>query len=323
MKRSPIFAVLAMISVQACSADDPTERPAADAGRDTRTTSRADALADQNDARGADAIDVTDAGAPPSPDGAADVEVPPLDATDDRPNVDASDTPDLADSATPDVAPPLDADAGPPPFDATSDPIVTTCFVSFTVSGVAWDSDAGAPDAQSSARIVRVVGDIANLGSWTPTAGVPLAETLPGTWSGTASLRDQQLVEFKFVKLQGSTPEWESWQPYDSNRALRVECGSDGGVLSDAGDGAAPPLDAPTSDGATSDAAGDATDSDVADAISDATPSDASSGDAGADGLDATTADAADASSDARGTGPARGRNYTGVFGVRPPDATK
>ncbi|MET0595693.1 MAG: hypothetical protein ABW133_23550, partial [Polyangiaceae bacterium] len=139
--------------------------------------------------------------------------------------------------------------------------------------------------------------------------GVPLAETGSGVWSGTASLRDQQLIEFKFVKLQGSTPEWEGWQPYDSNRSLRVECTGEGGVLTDAGDGAAPPADAAD---------------DAPDAALDAPPADASIADGGVDAPpDTATADAVDATSDSPAPGPARGRSYTGVFGVRPPDATK
>ena len=308
MTRSRILAVFAMISGAACSAADPAERTPVDAGRDTRTTPRADALADQNDARGAD---VADDGAP-DVDGAADAVIPPADAPSDRSDAAtgdgaAPDAPALPDAPISDVAPPRDADASPP-LDATADAAITTCFVSFTVSGVLWDAEAGAPDAAPSARIVRVVGDAANLGAWTPSAGVPLAEISPSTWSGTANLRDGQLIEFKFVKLQGSTPEWENWQPYDSNRSLRVVCPADGGVLVDAGDGATP-----------SDAAGDAADANgdisIADGLSDVV-ADSATPDA--------TFDASDSISDSPVTSvPARGHSYTGAFGVRPPDATK
>jgi hypothetical protein len=304
--------MLAMIAVPACSAaDDAADRPPADAGRDTRV--RYDVEVDRRDAR--------------ESDGAGDGETPGADATPDLlPPPDALDAPVVADAAaetsvpdaTVDGAAPRDADATSTPGDAAVDPTITTCLVSFTVTGVRWDAEGGAPDGQASARVVRLVGDAANLGSWSPTAGLLLMESGAGTWSGAATFRDQQIIEFKFVKLEGVTPEWETWQPFDSNRSLRVECTGDAGAL-DATEGGL--SDVATNDGA--DVASDAADASSTDAPpSDAAPPDATPLDATSDaaGDDATS----DAIADVRvTTGPARGRSYTGVFGVRPADATK
>lgn len=306
--RSPILALLAMIAVPACSAaDDPAERPPADAGRDTRP--RYDALVDRNDAGESD---VEGDGEKPRADAGTDAAVPPIDVVDAPLDVDAATETSVPDAVV-DGSPPRDADATSNPGDAAVDPIVTTCLVSFTVTGVRWDADGGPPDGgQAPARVVRLVGDAANLGSWAPTAGALLAEGAAGTWSGTTTFRDQQLVEFKFVKLEGATPEWESWQPFDSNRSLRVECSGDAGVLVDA------------LEGGPSDVASDAAEASFADAAPDAATSDAAPEDATTDPASDATSDTSDASDDVRvTTGPARGQRYTGVFGVRPPDATK
>ncbi len=297
--RTPILALLAMFAVPACSAaDDAPDRLPVDAGRDTRGA-RSDVQSDRSDAPSLD--DVVD-GENPGADASADDVVPPIDARDAAFDVDAAPEGSAPEAAI-DGTPLRDADAGATPGDAALDPIVTTCLVSFTVTGVHWVAEAGAPDGQAPSRVVRIVGDAPNLGSWAPTAGALLTESAAGTWSGTATFRDQQSVEFKFVKLEGATPEWENWQPYDSNRSLRVECTGDAGGTFDASDVAL--TDGTTSD--RSDVAGDSPDS--SDDGSDATPPDATS--------DAATADTWVT------TGPARGRSYTGAFGVRPLDATK
>ena len=305
--RSQAIAVLGLAVLSACSAaDPPAERPA-DAGRDRRTTPRADgSSADRLDANGGSYADETST--PPEPDGATlDATVPP-DGT--MPPPDAGSP--IADGSGPrpdGSGPP--ADASPPSVDGAADQAGTSCLVTFTVHGVRWEAEGGAVDAQGS-RVVRLVGDAANLGSWAPMQGVPLVETTPGTWSGNATFRDQQLTEFKFVKLEGSTPEWESWQPYDSNRSLRVECWDDGGTLRDASEG------------------GDDTGPGDARADGDASPGDAppdaslTDGAVDASGSDAVNDAAESGSSDALVTPvPARGKSYVGVFGVRPPDATK
>jgi hypothetical protein len=310
VNRLQLTAALGIVALSACSAADgmPPERPPADAGRDTRTTVRSDAQGtDRRDGGGGS--DADDASTTPEPDVAnPDAPSPPRDVA--IPPPDGSSMP--PDGSGP---PPVDA----PPPDGTPDHLIASCLVSFTVHGVVWQApEAGAGDAQSPGRMVRLVGDATNLGSWAPTAGVLLTEISAGTWSGTASFRDQQLTEFKFVKLRGTTPEWETWLPFDSNRSLRVEC------FGDAGDA----VDAPTAtdvagdraiqdDAPASDAVADRG-NDTIDAASDGPTADATPVDATADAIDAA------APSDAPVVPvPARGRTYVGVFGVRPPDATK
>ena len=305
MNRLQIIALVGLGVLQGCSAsDEAPERPPADAGRDTRTTPRVDAPSvDRLDAGGADAAETP---APPAPDAdTPDAPMPPLDVISPPPDV------GLPEVGPPrDVLPPPPPSDAPPPLDVAVDTTVPSCVVTFTVSSVRWDAPEGGPDAQAGARVVRLVGDAANIGSWAPTAGVLLAETVPGTWSGTAVFRDQQITEFKFVKVEGVTPEWETWTPYDSNRSLRVECFGDGGVSGDAADAGTvgdAPADRADGDGAPADVVSDAP------ALPDAGQSDADGGaqDAGAPG-------------DVRVVPvPARGKTYAGVFGVRPPDATK
>ena len=323
MNRFQIIAVLGLVTLSACSAADdvPADRPPPDAGRDSRTTVRADGQStDRLDASGGGYAD--EASTTPEPDGTApDAPSPPPDV----PDPPSDGQPPPPDGSAP---PPIDAPR-PPPMDVTPDQVVLSCLVSFTVNGVVWSApEGGTGDAQSPGRAVRLVGDAPNLGSWAPTGGVPLTEISPGNWSGTATFRDQQLTEFKFVKFEGTTPEWENWLPYDSNRSLRVECFGDAGALRDASDAGA---DATTvtdgtadraTDGdapAASDVAGDVTGTDGAhDAASDATADDGAAMDAAADAVDGG------APSDAPVMPvPARGRTYVGVFGVRPADATK
>jgi len=328
VKRLQIIGILGLLALQACSAADetPDHEDAVDAGRDVKPTPRADAQEDQLDASGGSYAD--EASVPPEPDAPApdtisppgDVVAPPPDVPDVRSDV------ALPDSSTPPVDSP-----SPPPVDAPPDQVVVTCLVTFTVNGVSWDPpEGGLSDAQVAGRVVRLVGDAANIGSWVPTSGVLLTETTPGTWSGTATFRDQQLTEFKFVKLEGTTPEWENWLPYDSNRSLRVECEGDAGVLRDAADVTA--SDASATDGESDARGADSTSSDAGDAPShdgqsdggaDAVASDATP-DGGADANDGGASQDGGASSDGRVIPvPARGQRYLGTFGVRPGDATK
>jgi hypothetical protein len=308
VNRLSIIALVGVLALEACSAaDDVPERPD-DAGRDARTIPRADAQsADRLDASGGSFADETSS--PPDPDAETpDTSSPPQDSA--VPPPDGARPPDGT------LPPPGDA---PPRLDAATDPTAVSCLVTFTVNGVSWSAPEGGADAQG-ARVVRLVGDAPNIGSWAPTAGVLLGETAPGTWSAAATFRDQQLTEFKFVKLDGITPEWESWLPFDSNRSLRVECSADGGVLRDASDV-----------GAANDAftAIDA----AADRGADGAPPDAAADTASSDAAESGSVDAADAARDAQdssapGDGgavpnPARGRSYVGSFGVRPLDATK
>jgi hypothetical protein len=329
VKRLQIIGILGLLAFQACSAGDekPDDEDVVDAGRDVKPTPRADAQGDELDASGGSYAD--EASVPPEPDAAqpdtistpGDVIVPPPDVLDVQ-----------ADIAVPDGSmPPPDAPP-PPPVDAPPDQVVATCLVTFTVNGVSWaPPEGGLPDAQVAGRVVRLVGDAVNIGSWAPTAGLLLTETTPGTWSGTTSFRDQQLTEFKFVKLEGATPEWENWLPYDSNRSLRVECEGDAGVLRDAADVTA--SDATPTDGESDTRGGDATSSDAggdipnhdgpSDGGADGAASDATA-DAGADANDGGTLQDGGAVSDGPVIPvPARGQRYVGTFGVRPADATK
>ena len=317
MNRMQIIALVGLAVLDGCSAsDDAPERPPVDAGRDTRMTPRADgAGADRLDAGGG--ADAEETSTPPVSDAAPpDLTVPPSDVTTPPPDV-----------GLPEVGPSLDRtppppDVMPPPPDVTMDATVPSCVVTFTVSGVQWGLPEGGPDAQAGARVVRLVGDAANIGSWTPTAGVLLAETLPGTWSGTAVFRDQQIAEFKFVKLEGVTPEWEIWTPYDSNRSLHVECVGDAGAARDAADTGS---DASGATDALADRAdGDGASADIANDVGSDAPSDAPAS------PDADVTDAKGGPQDAGAPGdvgvvpvPARGKSYSGVFGVRPLDATK
>jgi hypothetical protein len=327
VKRLQIIVVLGLAALQACSAADetPLHEDGGDAGHDVKPTPRADAQgADQLDASGGSYAD--EASVPPDPD------VAEPDAISPPPDVAPPDVPDARpDVPNPDGSVPPSDTPPPPPVDAPPDQVIVSCLVSFTVNGVQWDPpEGGLTDAQVAGRLVRLVGDAANIGSWSPTAGVALTESTPGTWSGTATFRDQQLTEFKFVKLEGSTPEWEIWLPYDSNRSLRVECEGDAGVLSDASDVAAG--DVTATDGESDARDGDATSSDAI--------SDAASHDGPTDGADVVASDAtADGGVDANDGGasqdggavsdgrvipvPAHGQHYVGTFGVRPGDATK
>ena len=320
MNRLQIIAVLGLSALPGCSAADdvPGDRPPVDAGRDTRTTVRSDAqTSDRLDASGGGYADEAstpepDVTVPDVPSPPPDVAVPPSDGS-----------PPPPDGISP---PPIDSPP-PPPVDVTPDQAIASCLVSFTVNGVTWSTpEGGTGDAQSPGRLVRLVGDAANLGSWMPTAGVLLTEISPGTWSGTTTFRDQQLTEFKFVKLEGATPEWENWLPYDSNRSLRVECFGDAGA-SDAAD-----ADATTATDGFADRAADADAAATSDVASDQSSSDGSIDSADGAGTDAATADGivTDAPADAGAPSdvrvvpvPARGRTYVGAFGVRPADATK
>jgi hypothetical protein len=156
---------------------------------------------------------------------------------------------DVADAAidvNADVAPPFDADASSDvaidafdggtvrDADATSDPFtdppIVGCTVDFTVSGVGWEDDG--PIGEGGVRVVRVVGGLGPLGEWTPAEGLAMIEKAPGAWAASFRVSDGVVFEFKFVKIDGDRPpEWEQWLPLDSNRSLRVDCSSDGGIL--------------------------------------------------------------------------------------------
>jgi hypothetical protein len=311
VNRLSVIALVGFLALEACSAaGDVPERPE-DAGRDVKTSPRADAQsADRLDASGGSYADETSG--PPGPDAETpDTSSPPPDSG--APPSDGARPPDGI------IPPPSDA---PPRFDAGTDQTAPSCLVTFTVNGVSWSAPEGGADARGT-RVVRLVGDAPNIGAWAPTAGVLLGETAPGTWSGTATFRDQQLTEFKFVKLDGITPEWESWLPFDSNRSLRVECSADGGVLRDAADVGAD-NDAFIGADAAADMGADG-DGVPPDAAVDTRASDTASGSLDGDAADGGR-DAPDSS--APGDGgvvpvPARGRSYVGSFGVRPLDATK
>jgi hypothetical protein len=114
--------------------------------------------------------------------------------------------------------------------DAMGDPPIVGCTVDFTVSGVTWDGGIATEDGGMHG--VHLVGDVGQLGAWSPDAGRAMTEKAPGAWSTSISLSDRLVVEFKFVKVRsGAQPEWEQWPPFDSNRSLLVDCGADGGTV--------------------------------------------------------------------------------------------
>jgi hypothetical protein len=115
--------------------------------------------------------------------------------------------------------------------DATPDVPIVGCNVDFTVSGVVWEDDAPFDAGDGGDRVVRLVGNVGALGSWTPTSGLPMTEKAPGAWSAAVALPEEIALEFKFVKMaSGRAAEWE-WLPFDSNRSLLVECTADGGTV--------------------------------------------------------------------------------------------
>jgi hypothetical protein len=191
-----------------------------------------DAPIDQGEVRdganGDDARDATNLDANgPDADGSSD-------GSGGSPDVTSSDAPldaavdgaaDASDGATIDAANDR-SDAA----DAVGDPPIVGCTVDFTVSGVTWDGGTAAEDGGMHG--VHLVGDVGQLGAWSPDAGRSMTEKAPGAWSTSIVLDDRLIVEFKFVKVRsGAQPEWEQWPPFDSNRSLLVDCGADGGTV--------------------------------------------------------------------------------------------
>jgi hypothetical protein len=143
-------------------------------------------------------------------------------------------------------------DAFDAPRDGPPDRVTLGCTVELTVTGVAWDVVDGPHDArreedagrEGGARGVKIVGDLPALGMWDPAMALSLVEKGPGTWSVVVVLSDGLPLQFKFVKLDPAhAPEWESWEPFDSNRSMRIDCAIDGGSrFPDAADGAGPAI---------------------------------------------------------------------------------
>ena len=191
-----------------------------------------------------DAIDTADVALDVTRDtadaGAVDVHVDRADAMNDA-IADTASSPDVVDAGfdgDANDAVGRDADAT---NDAVTDPPITGCTVDFTVSGVSWDDET---PVETGARVVRLVGSADSIGAWDPVHGLAMIERAPGAWATSVRLSDGAPLEFKFVKVDGgSAPEWEQWLPFDSNRSLRVDCASDGGVIwVDAGTDAGPAL---------------------------------------------------------------------------------
>jgi alpha-amylase len=63
---------------------------------------------------------------------------------------------------------------------------------------------------------VYVVGNIAELGNWSPGQAVPLSAAGYPIWSGTVQLPPSTTIEFKYIKIDGGNVVWES----GSNRVL-------------------------------------------------------------------------------------------------------
>jgi alpha-amylase len=63
---------------------------------------------------------------------------------------------------------------------------------------------------------VYVVGNIAELGNWSPGQAVPLSAAGYPIWKGTVQLPPSTTIEFKYIKIDGGNVVWES----GSNRVL-------------------------------------------------------------------------------------------------------
>ena len=240
MNRLQIIAVLGLSALPGRSAanDVPGDRPPVDAGRDTRTTVRSDAPASNRlDASGGSYADEAstpepDVAVPDVPSPPPDVAVPPPDGS-----------PPPPDGTSP---PPIDSPP-PPPVDVT--PQSGRRFVSrqfhrqrrcLVDAGRRHRGRAVArpPGASRRRRREPRFMDADRRSA----SHRDFARNLVGH----DDFRDQQLTEFKFVKLEGRRP-WENWLPYDSNQSLRVECFGDAGA-SDAADADATtrPMNPPT-----------------------------------------------------------------------------
>ena len=57
---------------------------------------------------------------------------------------------------------------------------------------------------------VYVVGNIAQLGNWSPGQAVPLSAAGYPIWSGTVQLPPSTTIEFKYIKIDGGNVVWES-----------------------------------------------------------------------------------------------------------------
>ncbi|HJV67544.1 carbohydrate-binding module family 20 domain-containing protein [Ideonella sp.] len=95
----------------------------------------------------------------------------------------------------------------------------TGCAVSFTIA------NANTVYGQN----LRVVGNVAALGSWAPAAGFAL--TIQGSganvpWSGSVNLPANAAVQYKYVKWDGSSAVWESNQPTASGNREFTTCAS-------------------------------------------------------------------------------------------------
>jgi len=78
----------------------------------------------------------------------------------------------------------------------------TTVTVNFTVNGyvTSWGQD------------MYVVGNVSELGNWSPASAAPLSWVDSDTWSGSVTFTTSagQPIEFKFIVRQGGTTIWES-----------------------------------------------------------------------------------------------------------------
>ena len=87
-----------------------------------------------------------------------------------------------------------------------TDPV--TAAVSFGVGATTWWG-----------QNVRVVGDVAALGNWSPASGVPLSAATYPTWRASVTLPAGTVVHYKYVKVDGNgSVVWES----GSNRSVTV-----------------------------------------------------------------------------------------------------
>jgi hypothetical protein len=102
-----------------------------------------------------------------------------------------------------------------PPSSSTSSSPQETCDAGTSVP-VTFE-EVAVPEA---GQVIKLVGSISELGSWSPSAAIALARSA-NTWSATVNITAGESFEYKFINVEGSQVWWES----DPNRSFSVPCG--------------------------------------------------------------------------------------------------
>ncbi len=102
---------------------------------------------------------------------------------------------------------PTSSPTATPTSSPTATPTASTAQVAFGVTATTvWGQD------------IYVVGDHASLGGWDPARAVPLSAATYPVWRATVTLPPGTTVQYKYIRLQGSSVTWES----GANRTLTV-----------------------------------------------------------------------------------------------------